>query len=228
MTTDQWLSLVTKRLQSAGLPTHYVQRTVGELADHVISSDDGSAFDDELTSDTSDSLADQFIKVYRTAKWYRRIPSLMWVLFPIPLGLAVCLSYYITGVVLIDSSTDALDGSPHTGPKAFLLPWLFYVGQLVTPLFAVYFLQKVMNDVGRPAWVKWAATGMLAFFFLATTTDFSVSTATQEGYLHLDFSDDSLRQLTLFSWSVLQVLIIWSVCGLDFVRSRNSMAVLAA
>ena len=224
MTVEQWLERLSSRMIRAGLPVAYVRRCVWELADHIDQVGESGSMTTEISEDSSTALADQFVDSYRSAKWLRRLPAIVWTLVPVPLGVIVCVAYYATGLALIGTCTSALEREDHVGFSAHLLPWLYYVGQFVTPMIAMFVLQKLLATSGRTNWVGRISVVVLAFLFLATESSFQVPSVHQEGHLHVTISDETLADLSLASQQIVQVMIIVMIFVIDSARERKTRA----
>lgn len=216
METELWLKRLEARMLRAGLPCSYVQRTVCELHDHAESSSQGH------WQDNADELANDFVNSFRQSKWYRRVPSMFWLLLPIPLGVLTSVATFAIGIIALEISTDALERKQHVGLDSYALPWLFYAGLLIAPLIAVFLQFKIMEKVGRPHWVRRCSLAILMLFFFATIADYQSPSEFQEGHLHIEFSDESIAKISLFT-SCVQVAMIAGVAWIEKRRKRDRL-----
>lgn len=216
MKTEPWLDRIEAKLHKAGLPKSYVQRTVCELNDHAKSSGR-----DDCWAQDADELAADFVHEFRRSRWYRRVPSILWLLLPIPLGILTCVATFGLGLIAFEISTDALERKNHVGLEAYALPWLFHAGLLIAPLVAVFLHLRIMEKVGRPRWVRHCSLGLLMFFFLASVADYQQPSKLQQGHLHLEFSDETVSQVSIANWSCVQVAIIAGVVWIEKRREQG-------
>ncbi len=208
MSTEPWLAEFATRLQRAGLPREYVTRSILELNDHSLElrSEPDSAGRRGITH-SIDGLADEFVRSYRSARWHRRLPSWSYILLPLPLSMAICLSFYLAGMLAVELTVDSLDPQSNPTMKQLLVPSaIFYFGKFLTPLVSAILLLRILKTAGRPAWVRNCSTLALAAVFFATYTEMSLPTASRHGSLILSIESDRLAQS--LAWQCLQAITV--------------------
>ena len=205
MDTTQQLERLGQKLRRAGLPRKYIQRTLSELKDHLLEAEaDGSSEADAILVD---SLASQFIQSYRTASWYRRMPSFVWIPLAFPFAIVFCLAFYMFLLVPVATLRGWFADDFHaTMLDVVLLNSLFYIGKVLAPLLAGVVFISILKKTGRPLWVTFASMMGLSLAFLLITTDMSMSLARSEGSLSLGLETDDIEQLS--HWPFVQSFVI--------------------
>jgi len=168
MDKKQWLDAFTHKLKREGLPPSYVTRCRCELADHL---------DDAIAEPTDwqgfgepDQLSRQMVDSYRRATWTRRLPRLTWIFITLPLGVVVCLTYYLLVGILLGELTDSFDGHSMSDSQRALLLWCYCLGKFITPLMATYLMLLWLRNLGHRRWVRFSAILGLSTTFLMIFT----------------------------------------------------------
>ena len=215
MSPNLWLEQVARGMLRAGLPLWYVERTAEELTAHLEDArlDQPDGAEQFVGSVSPHRLTSQLVRGYRIGKWYRRLPTIAWLPFPIVVCIGVCLTWYSTGLLLLEGFFSSLS-SPDASHS--LLIWFYYAGKLTTPVVATFVLLCALNAAAVGKRLRVINVALLAFMFLVTMTEMSVPTSAGNGHFLLTIDTE---QMTLFQ--PVQALAVIVVCGWEAIRRRR-------
>ena len=165
-----------------------------------------------------DKLACQFIQAYRDAKWFRRVPSLIWCVVPAPLAVLVTLGVYGALGLFLEGATCLCPASTIESTMPPVVVWCYFVGKLASPLVAVYLLLRLLRNLGRPRWVRIAAISTLSVTFLFILLDLHlISVEAME--LSLSLTSGIASNAWMMGWQCGQVAMV--IAGALWESHRN-------
>ena len=229
MTTQPPLDRLSRRMQRAGLPAHYVERIVSELREHMHElaedSNDTAAARSVIHHHDVDSLADQFIHIYRQARWYRRLPSIVWIAAAPVYAIVFCgLFYSILLVPCVSLHEMFAAGDPAQLLAAAPLFGLLYAGKFVTPSASAWLAHRFLRRLGKPRWVTACSLTTLALAFLLITTDATWTGLESGNSFSLGFETDQLEKHSHWPFIQSGIILAFSLAALRFDRREACQA----
>ena len=210
---------IGRRLLRAGLPPVYVQRVVDELREHAIDKEHRHYEDSgRCLGVESDTLADQFVTSYRSAKWFRRLPAFCWILFPIPLCIVSHLVSHAITIAPLLVLVNFFDKPWLSAGEAMLVEGVFYATKLIGPVIAAWLLVHAQYKAAVSYRTKVAGFFVLAIMFFFTMSDLVLYAAAGARSLTLSFDMDREMSLGLLAWQLAQVAIVLAVLMVEVIR----------
>jgi hypothetical protein len=165
MSNQPTLDSLRADLIRRGLPIRYVRRVVEELQDHQQDLVDEKPTTSESRLGDLTDLADRIVAEFRASRFAGRHPILAFVITPIPLVIAACVTVFLAAALLSMSLEEAMGA---TGRNAGA--YVIYLGLRFLPFGATaLFLCRWAYRSGRGGWslIACLLVALLAGTFLA-------------------------------------------------------------